>query len=160
MGKRSRKRTAPGAPRPAAPKPVAGASSGPRPGAPVSRKAKPQEAPQALWHPVPLTESLIFIGLVLVVVGFFTETAAALFVGIALVSVAALELAIREHFAGYKSHSSLLAALVGVLVALPLYWTSLPPEALLLVAALVGAGAFQVLRNAFARQAGGLKFRA
>lgn len=129
-------------------------------GRPVSRKSRPEEAPRALWHPVPLTESFIFLGLVLVVVGFFAEATTALFAGIALVSVAALELAIREHFAGYRSHSSLLAAVVGVLVAVPFYWTPIPPQALLLVAAIVGAGAFQVLRNAFARQAGGLKFRA
>jgi len=157
MGKRSRKRAAPGAPRPAAPTIAPGAADR---GRPVSRKSRPDEAPKALWHPVPVTETLIFVGLVLVLVGFFTEAAVALFVGIGLVSVAALELAIREHFAGYRSHSSLLAAVVGVCVAVPVYWTPVPPEALLLVAAVVGAGAFQVLRNAFARQAGGLKFRA
>ncbi|PTL56562.1 hypothetical protein C7Y72_16570 [Paraconexibacter algicola] len=126
----------------------------------MSRKARPTEAPDALWHPLPVTETLIFLGLVGVLYGFFTQTPPALFVGIGLVSVAAVELAIREHFAGYRSHSSLLAALAGVLVALPLYFTSLPGEALLVVAALVGAGAFQVLRTAFARQAGGLTFRA
>ncbi len=157
MGKRSRKRAAPGAPRAAAPRVAPGT---PERGRPVARKSRPHEAPQALWHPVPVTETLIFVGLVLVLVGFFTEATTALFVGIALVSVAALELAIREHLAGYRSHSSLLAAVVGVLVAVPLYWTPIPPQALLLVAAIVGAGAFQVLRNAFARQAGGLKFRA
>jgi hypothetical protein len=103
---------------------------------------------------------MIFVGLVLTVVGFFSGTVPALVIGILLVSLAALELSIREHFAGYRSHSSLLAALAAVTVNVPLYWTSMPQEALLLTAGLAFAGAFQVLRAAFAKRAGGLKFRA
>ncbi len=126
----------------------------------MDRKARRDEAPQALWHPVPVTETLIFVGLVLVLIGFFTTAMALLAVGMVLVSVAALELAIREHFAGYKSHSSLLAAVAAVLVNVPLYWTPLPQAGLLVTGALAFAGAFQLLRHAFAKQAGGLKFRA
>ncbi|WP_372790512.1 hypothetical protein [Paraconexibacter sp.] len=163
MGKRSRKRGAPGAPRPstavdtAHPRPAAAAA---RRGRPVDRKARREEAPQALWHPVPVTETLIFIGLVLVLIGFFTNAIAMLAIGMVIVSVAALELAIREHFAGYKSHSALLAAVCAVVVNVPLYWTPLPQPGLLVTGALAFAAAFQLLRNAFAKQAGGLKFRA
>jgi len=161
MGKRSRKRTSPGAPRrptPAAdlPAPAAAASRG----RPVDRKARREEAPQALWHPVPVTELCIFAGMILVMVGFFGGAVAPLAIGIGLVSVAALELAIREHFAGYKSHSALLAAMAAVVVNVPLYWTPLPQAGLLVTGAVVAAIAFQLLRTAFAKQAGGLKFRA
>lgn len=157
MGKRSRKRASPDAPR----KPPVGVpGAAPDRGRPVARKARLDEAPAALWAPFPLTELLIFIGLVLAVVGFFTGAIVALVVGILLVSVAALELAIREHFAGYRSHSSLLAAIAAATVNVPLYWTPIPQEALLLTAGIAFAGAFQVLRSMFAKRAGGLKFRA
>ena len=39
-----------------------------------------------------------------------------IFAGISLASLAALELALREHFSGYRSHSSVLAGFVAVLV--------------------------------------------
>lgn len=160
MGKRSRKRTSPGAPRRPAPLADTAPAASPARGRPVDRKARSDEAPRALWHPVPVTELCIFTGLVLVVVGFFGGLIAPLAIGIVLVSVAALELAIREHFAGYKSHSALLAAVAAVLVDVPLYWSPLPQEGLLVTGAIAGAIAFQLLRTAFAKQAGGLKFRA
>jgi len=157
MGKRSRKRASPDAPRT---RPVPVPEAAPTRGRPVTRKARLDEAPPALWSPFPLTELLIFVGLILTIVGFFTGAIAALVIGIMLVSVAALELSIREHFAGYRSHSSLLAAVSAVAVNVPLYWTPIPQEALLLTAGIAFAGAFQVLRSAFAKRAGGLKFRA
>ena len=39
--------------------------------------------------------------------------------GFVLVTLSAGELSLREHFAGYRSHSSLLAGLVAVVVAIP-----------------------------------------
>src|ERR671934_2533269 len=70
------------------------------------------EAPKAPWSPFPLVELCILIGLVLMVTGFLSGgNRGGLFVvcGVGLVGVASLELAIREHFAGYRSHTSLLA---------------------------------------------------
>src|SRR5436853_7213457 len=115
MGKRSRKRTAPppGERREPQPAPVAAR----RPAAPMSRRARLEEAPKPPWHPFPLVELCILGGLVLMVVGFVKGgNRGGLFAvcGIALVGVASLELAVREHFAGYRSHSSLLAAAAGV----------------------------------------------
>src|SRR4051812_21192929 len=113
MGRRSRKRSAPAPPErhqppPAAPRPPAG---------PMSRRARLDEAPKPPWAPFPLVELCILGGLVLMVVGFVkggNRGGLLAVCGIGLVGVASLELAIREHLAGYRSHSSLLALAAGV----------------------------------------------
>ena len=121
------------------------------------------EAPKAPWHPFPLVELAVLAGIVLLVSGFVIGGDARpvlIFGGLVLVSVAALELAIREHFAGYRSHSALLAAIAGFGVVVPLWWTPLPQEALLVIFVLVAVLAFRALRAAFARRSGGLTWRA
>src|SRR5438270_10695449 len=113
MGKRSRKRPAP----PPAERREPPAAAAPRTPPPMSRRARLEEAPKPPWHPFPLVELCILGGLVLMVAGFLKGgNRGGLFAvcGIALVGVASLELTIREHFAGYRSHSSLLAAALGV----------------------------------------------
>jgi hypothetical protein len=77
------------------------------------------------------------------------------------VTLASLELAIREHFAGYRSHSALLAGVCAIVAVVPVFFlTSFPQEVLLGVGVLVFAVALQLLRSAFARKAQGLSFRA
>ena len=131
---------------------------------PLRRRARLEEAPPAPWHPVPLVELSIFAGLVLVVVGFVSDPGeprtTLLFGGIALVSIASLELSVREHFAGYRSHTALLAGAAALLVALPLWFTPVPQEAILVVAVLVGVVAFRALRAMFERRAEGMSWRA
>ena len=84
-----------------------------------------------------------------------------LFGGLALVSVAALELAIREHFAGYRSHTTLLAAVVGVGAARrALARRRCRRRCCSSSASSSGVVAFRLLRAAFARRARGLTFRA
>jgi hypothetical protein len=137
-------------------------SPAPPPSAPRLR-ARLDEAPPAPWHPVPLVELSVLAGIVLIVIGFATsgdDRPVYIFGGLALVSVAALELAVREHFAGYRSHTSLLSAVAAVLAAAALWLTPLPQEALLAAAVIVGALAFRTLRSAFAKRARGLTFRA
>src|SRR5215210_4633150 len=80
------------------------------------------ERPRAPWHPVPLVELSVLVGLVLIVVGFVTGVGTdggrlALLCGLVLASLGGLETALREHFAGFRSHSTLLAGLPGVLAA-------------------------------------------
>ena len=162
MGRRSRKRadTADVASRRVETR--APASAPPAPSTPRLR-ARIEDAPKAPWHPFPLVELAVLVGIVLIVLAFAIGgdgRAALLFGGLALVSVAALELAIREHFAGYRSHTTLLAAVCAVGAAAGLYPTSLPQEVLLVVGVTVGAISFKLLRDAFARRARGLKFRA
>jgi hypothetical protein len=121
------------------------------------------EAPKAPWSPFPLVELCILLGIVLVVwgvVGGGDRRGVLLGCGFALISLAALELAVREHFAGYRSHSTLLAGVAAIVANVPLFFlTDLPQEVLLGVGVAVFAGAFAALRAAFRRRTGGMAFR-
>jgi hypothetical protein len=62
---------------------------------------------------------VIFVGIVLLIAGFFVAPprgAVMLGAGLTLASLGGLELAVREHFAGYRSHTSLMAGAVGIAV--------------------------------------------
>jgi hypothetical protein len=110
-------------------------------------------------------ELVVLLGLVLLIAGFFvqgTRGVTMIGAGVVLGSLAGLELSVREHFAGYRSHSTLLAGGVAVVVAgagfflMPSGW----PQGLgLAVAAIVFAVAFYFFREAFKRRSGGLGFR-
>lgn len=166
MGKRSRKRssgdTATPPRRPAAQPP--GVTTPSRHATPVDRRSRTSEAPPAPWSPFPLVELSILAGLILILVGFFAggdQRGTLLVVGFMLVSLASVELSIREHFAGFRSHTTLLSAMIGIAPIVPLYLaTSLPQVALLILGVVLFLVAFGTLRAAFARRAGGLAFRA
>lgn len=163
MGKRSRKRATTDAPM-GVDEPVAK----PRPSASapraLDRKARLDEAPKAAWSPFPLTELCILLGMILMAVGLFTtgnNRGLILGSGVILLTMASGELAVREHFAGYRSHSGLISAIGAVAAATPLYLlTNVPPEAILVASAIVFGIGFKVLRDLFADRSGGLKFRA
>ena len=164
MGRRSRKRSSPDAERRvdrATPEKVDARRAGAKP---LRRHAKLDEAPPAPWHPFPLVELAIFAGLVLVVVALVSDPGeprtTLLFGGIALISVASLELAVREHFAGYRSHTMLLAGGAAVAVGAPLWFTTIRGEIILAIALVVGVVAFRALRSAFERRAEGMTWRA
>jgi hypothetical protein len=77
--------------------------------------------------------------------------------GLALGSLAGLELSIREHFGGYRSHTTLLAGMAGVATLAFLIYAVpdlLPPVARLAVAAAVGALVAFLLARAFRKRAG------
>ena len=158
MGRRSRKRrTGPVAPVPA--------RSGPGTPhvVPRTHRAPMAEAPKAPWSPFPLVELCVLIALVLIVLGVVTggeRRGAFLACGIALASLAGLELAIREHVAGFRSHSALLAGAAAVAVVVPLFFlTGLPQVALLAVGVAVYTVAFAALRRGFLGRTGGIGFR-
>jgi hypothetical protein len=164
MGRRSRKRAgstdAPPPPRrePAAPAP-------PAPAAPraATYKSRREDAPQPPWAPFPLNELCILLAIVLLVLGFFTkldQRGVLIGAGIVLVSLSAGELALREHFAGYRSHTSLLAGIAAILFAVVLRVAGAPQVAILPAGAVAFAGAFHLLRRAFVRRSGGVGFRA
>ncbi len=99
--------------------------------------------------------------MILGAVGVASDRPAFIFCGLALVAVASLELSLREHFAGYRSHSSLLSGAAVVLVIAPLaFFTGLARIGLIAVGVAVFAVCFLVLRRAFLRRTGGLGFRA
>jgi hypothetical protein len=154
MGRRSRARRAAGI-APASPSPPPAA---PRP-APLS-----DERPKAPWHPLPLVELCVLVGIVLIVIGLIVgfdsaRGQLALVCGVLLASLGGLDTALREHFNGYRSHSSLLAGLPGVVAAAALFFASAPWIAVAVGAALVFALAFWGFRTAFRRRSGGLSFR-
>jgi hypothetical protein len=140
----------------------------PEPAAPPARqrgRRARRERPPAPWGRFPLVELVILVALVLLIAGFFkagTQGVTLIGAGVALASLAGLELSIREHFAGYKSHTTVLAGFVTVIVAavgfflLPSGWSQ---AVALVVAALVFVVAFYLLREAFKRRSGGLGFR-
>ena len=151
MGKRSRKRgdAMPADPTPAASAPAARPrrSSG-RPGA--------EERPRPPWHPVPLVELCVLVGIVLLILGFLayeTDRGKLMLVaGMALGALGGLDTALREHFAGYRSHSTLIAALPAVATIAGAYFAGAPWLGIVLPAAAVFAAAFWALRRAFRRR--------
>jgi hypothetical protein len=72
------------------------------------------QRPPPPWHPLPLSELLILFGAIGTVVGFsrgISNGGAALFVGLAAVVIGTVEVMLREHLSGYRSHTLILAAL-------------------------------------------------
>jgi len=132
---------------------------------PAPRPARlTDERPKPPWHPVPLVELSVLVGLVLIVIGFVSgidgeRGRTALLCGLALASLGGLDTALREHFAGFRSHSTLLAGLPGVVVAGVLFFARVPWVAVALGAAAAFAVAFWAFRAAFRRRSGGLSFR-
>jgi hypothetical protein len=114
-----------------------------------------EERPQAPWHPFPLVELAIFVGLVCLVVGFLTRDHARgrvlLALGLTLGALGGLDTAVREHFAGFRSHTLVLAAFPAVATAVILALAGAPPLALPPAAVLAFAAAFVGLRRAWDR---------
>ena len=133
MGKRSRKRVAEGTaawqrhPRaPSATPPGASAPRRARQGEPVRAtptrqrgvRPKAEDRPPPLWAPFPLSELLTLAGIVLMIWGFLSgartrDGNAKIAAGLAIASIGGLELAVREHVTGFRSHTTLLAGAVG-----------------------------------------------
>jgi hypothetical protein len=129
------------------------------------RSADPDVRPPAPWEPFPLIELLVLLALGLLVAGFVIRGhRGTVMIGIGLVlgAVSGLELSIREHFGGYRSHTALLAgaAALTVLIGTSLLVPAIPPIVRLLLAALAFAGAARVLVRVFQRRSGlSFKFR-
>jgi len=131
--------------------------SGSRTGA---RKGSRDERPPAPWGSFPLTQLAILAGLILIGAGLFTGDPALLLGGLLLGSLGGLELSLREHFAGYRSHTTLLAAVGGVATALLTWFViGLPFAASTVIATAVFAVLFYLFRRAFIKASGGLSYR-
>jgi hypothetical protein len=75
------------------------------------------ERPQAPWHPLPLSELLILVGMIGAVIAFLrgvASNAALLGAGIAAVAIGTIEVSLREHLGGFRSHTLMLAVLPAV----------------------------------------------
>lgn len=124
------------------------------------RVAKPDERPPAPWGSFPLAELVILAGIIALIVGFASQDTTAIAVGVVLAGLGGLEVAIREHFAGYRSHTTLLAgAVFVVVVGLVLYVAGQTLPVALGAGAVAFALTFYLARRAFQRASGGLSFR-
>jgi hypothetical protein len=119
------------------------------------------ERPPAPWGSFPLAELTVLAGIVALVVGIVGAHPTLIGLGVVLAGLGGLEVSVREHFAGYRSHTTLLAGLVFVLVTGGLFYLADLVLAVCLAAGAVAfAAAFLALRRAFQRASGGLSFRA
>jgi hypothetical protein len=130
----------------------------PRPGRP-SRG----ERPRAPWGSFPLSELVILLGIVLIAWGGLSgeDGAELLFAGLVIASLGGGELALREHLAGYRSHSTLLAGVAAFVVVTVVALALGPVKVwlLLLIGAAVFAAAFYAMRAVFKGRSGGVGFR-
>jgi len=132
----------------------------PRPG-----RTSAEERPPPLWAPFPLTELLTFVGIAFMVWGFVLGAGqdgnSRIAAGLAIASLAGLELTVREHVTGFRSHTTLLAGAAGIIAIVALgLGAGVEILGVLLSAGIVCfAVAFFGLRELFKRRSGGLSFR-
>ena len=127
----------------------------------MSRKAKIDERPPAPWGSFPLAELVVLAGIVALAIGLIGQIPTAIGIGVVLAGLGGLEVSVREHLAGYRSHTTLLAGTLFVLVVGGLrFLANLYLAVCLAVGAVVFLIAFLLLRRAFQRASGGLSFRA
>ena len=160
MGKRSRKQRPEGLTR--------AERDARRQAAAATPRRKTREAPPAPWGSFPLTEIVVLLALVFGIVGFirFEHQSGKVMVAAAMClgSLGGLEISIREHFAGYRSHTTLLAASAGV-GSMILISVIAGKAGLGVLGLVVGVGvlvfvlSFYGLRQVFIRKSGGLSFR-
>ncbi|HEY7267995.1 MAG TPA: hypothetical protein VH501_09885 [Solirubrobacterales bacterium] len=160
---RRKRRRRHGDARPAQPGPSAVVVDGAQRRGTARRRSVHEERPPAPWGSFPLSEIVIFVGVLLLIVGFFVpppQGFVMIAVGLGLASLAGLELSIREHFAGFRSHTLVLAAAVGVPVFGALFVATMIPTPICVAAGLVAfGGSAWLFTNAFRRRSGGALFR-
>lgn len=114
-----------------------------------------------------MSELAIAAAFGLVVGGYFAGGRALIVAGIGIGALAGLELSCREHVAGYRSHSTLLAATVALTSGTALFGllhvagvrSVAVPIIAIGVAAAAFAFAFRALRQRFRERSGGASFR-
>src|SRR5919204_866982 len=126
------------------------------------RRDGPLPAP---WGPFPLTELVVLLALALLVAAFIVRGERGrtmLAAGLVLGSLGGLETSIREHFGGYRSHTTIFAAAAGVLtiVAVTLVVHPIKLWIVALIAFAMFCLTFYLAREAFKRRSGGVGFKA
>lgn len=101
--RRKRKSRSVGEPAPLPPEPLSSPAA----------SAAPGERPQPPWYPLPLSELLILAGAIGAAVGFSRGAVAGHLVlaGVAAVALGTIEVTLREHRSGFRSHTLLLSLL-------------------------------------------------
>lgn len=127
---------------------------------PPKPPAKRDEPPPAPWGSFPLTQLTVLAGVVLLIIGFVTGGITPMVMGLLLGSAGGLELSIREHFSGYRSHTTLLASVVLMVATGVTYFLFGWVLWVCLVIGLTLFGvSFGLFRRAFQTASGGLSFR-
>ncbi len=87
-------------------------------------KAAPRadERPPAPWGSFPLAELTVLGGIIMLVVGVVSKSPTAIGVGVVLAGLGGLEVSLREHLAGYRSHTTLLSGTVFVVLTGGLFY--------------------------------------
>jgi len=109
---------------------------------------RPQKL-DAPWSPFPLVELCILIAIVCIVVGLITRENLVLAFGVVLGALGGLDTSAREHFAGYRSHTLVLAGVPAVLVAALVAFAKAPLYVVVAVMLGVFAAAGVGLRRAW-----------
>lgn len=118
------------------------------------------ERPPAPWGNFPLGPLSVLAGLVLIIIGATSDNAVQMAIGVCLGALGGLELSIREHFAGFRSHTTLLAGLAFVIsVGASYYFAGIVLWACLLIGAAIALPAFWLLRKKFEKASGGLAYK-
>jgi hypothetical protein len=126
----------------------------------TDRPGTEEERPPAPWGNFPLAELTVLAGIVMLAIGVIGRHPTAIGVGVVLAGLGGLEVAVSEHFAGYRSHTTLLAGAVFVIVVGALFYLAgLILAVCLGIGALAFGASFMTLRRAFQRASGGLSFR-
>ena len=149
-------------PRPAPAKGPAAAEPAAAKPAPAPRRRRPaalDERPRAPGGSFPLVELVVLVAIAMLIGGVVVrggQGTVMIAVGLALGALAGIELSIREHFAGYRSHTLVLSGAAGLAVLVAL--ASLGPSLWFPLALAAAAAAFTLvawgLTRAFRRRSG------
>lgn len=125
------------------------------------------ERPQSPFGGLPISELLILVGLIGCVVGFTQKGGPALTVGVVAVALGVIELTLREHWTGFRSHTTLLAAVPAVAIELLFYkiygnlrdhrWIAIPAIPVFAIAFVLLRKRFSVARQRRTVQTAGPK---
>lgn len=116
--------------------------------------------PPPIWGSFPLSQLVVLGGLILLAVGVFTSNPTRVLIGLGLGSLGGLELAVREHFSGYRSHTTLLAGIgFAITIGVTGYWFRWVVWACLLAALAVFAISAWLFRHRFIKASGGRAYK-
>jgi hypothetical protein len=124
------------------------------PRAPRPTRQRPERL-NAPWHPFPLVELSVLVGIACIVVGLLKKNAAGhtlLAFGVALGALGGLDTTVREHWAGYREHTIVLATFPAVAAAVIVAVARAPLYVAVAVMAIVFVAAFVALRRVWDRK--------
>jgi ABC-type arginine transport system permease subunit len=104
-------------------------------------------------------EICVLIALAIGIAGFVVGSGVMLAAAAGLGSLAGLEVAIREHVAGYRSHTTVLAGMPAILAMAVLFFGGAAQGIVLSAGAALFGTAFWGLRELFKRRSGGFGFK-